>query len=193
MEHPNYDRLGFLLLAECNQAIDLIEKSDNFQDIYAFCIDLDLGNGSFRISWNTENAFHKTAEWYKAKSNHTHESLYQFFWGTKYNTGDFTFHLDIFQKSGMAVSELDSLFRTHSELCSKLCEIDEYKEMELMDEKLINQAVWVINKLNFEKIDCSSDFISFVTLHDADNDTLLNLLKRTVSLSIVDNLPARIG
>jgi hypothetical protein len=47
---------------------------------------------------------------YKSKYNHTYESLYQFFWGTKYNTGDFTFHLDKFQDFDVTLSELDSFF-----------------------------------------------------------------------------------
>jgi hypothetical protein len=196
MDEPNYDRLGFLLLAECNNAISLIQSSDEFKDLYAFCIDLDPGNGGFRISWNTESAFNKTADFYKSKYNHTHESLYQFFWGTKYNSGDFTFHLDKFQDFDEALSELDSLFLAHSELCFQLCEadplLDGQEQISLVNEKLINQAIWVINQIDFKGLDCTSDFIAFVTLHDADDDTLLNLLKRTVSLSIVDNLPARI-
>jgi hypothetical protein len=62
----------------------------------------------------------------------------------------------------------------------------------LINEKLIDQAIWVINQINFKGLDCTSDFIAFVTLHDADDNTLLILLKRSFSTSIVDNLPARI-
>ena len=197
MNESNYDRLGFLLLAECNNAISLIQSSDELKDIYAFCIDLDPDNGGFRISWNTESAFNTTAELYKSKYNHTHESLYQFFWGTKYNSGDFTFHLDNFQDSDVVLSELDSLFLAHSELCFQICEadplLDGHERVLLINEKLIDQAMWVINQIDFKELDCtSSDFIAFVTLHDADDNTLLNLLKRTVSSSTVDNLPARI-
>jgi Domain of unknown function (DUF4303) len=196
MDEPNYDRLGFLLLAECNNAISLIQSSDEFKDIYAFCIDLDPDNGGFRISWNTESAFNTTADLYKNKYNHTHESLYQFFWGTKYNSGDFTFHLDNFQDSDVVLSELDALFLAHSELCFQLCEadalLDGHEQISLINEKLIDQAIWVINQIDFKGLDCTSDFIAFVTLHDADDNTLLSLLKRTVSSSTVDNLPARI-
>jgi hypothetical protein len=192
MEQPNYERLGILLLAECNKAISIIRGSDDFKDIYAFCIDLDPDNGDFRISWNTENAFNTTADFYKRKRNKSHESLYQFFWGIKYNTGDFTFHLDKFQNFYGTLSELNSIFLAHSEICGQLVEEDRFLDQDEQNEKLITQAVWVINQLDFESIDCTSDFISFVTLHDADDNTLLNLLKRTVSSSTIDNLPARI-
>lgn len=75
MDRPNYDRLGFLLLAEYNNAVSIIHSSDEFKDVYAFCIDLDPDNCGFRISWNTESAFNTTADLYKSKYNKTHESL----------------------------------------------------------------------------------------------------------------------
>lgn len=194
MDELSYDKIRSLLQIECNDALCMIRQFPEYRGIYAFCIDLDPGNGSFRISWNTESAFAQTASRYIGKHGHTYEDLYQFFWGTKYNSGDFTFHLDQFRKSGSVLSEVDNLFASHSEFCYHLSEASDQNDqrIEALNQKLIDQAVWAINHLDFGGIDRTNDFIAFVTLHDADDATLLNLLGRTVASSILENLPPRI-
>jgi hypothetical protein len=195
MDEPNYKRIGQLFLAECNEALSLIRKGSDFnKGLYAFCIDLDPHQGGFRISWNTEDAFHETAKFYNGRG-HDWESLYEFPWGTKYNSGDFTFHLDKFQVFDESLSELDSLCNSHAELCFQLVSeaLDEENHpcMEDLNQKFIDQAVWAIKNLDFTGVDCTSNFISFVTLHDADDVTLLNLFSKTISSSVLKQYSPR--
>jgi hypothetical protein len=196
MDELNHGIFGPLLKAECDTALSIIRTSpDKFREVYAFCIDLDPDNGSYRISWNTEIAFDKTASYYREKGN-DNESLYEFFWGTKYNSGDFTFHLDSFETYTSELSELEKALTLHAELRMKADqlfkenEVDEVdKYVEALNQKLIDQAVWAINQLNFEEVDRTGDFIAFVTLHDASANILLGLMQRTIPSSIYERIP----
>jgi hypothetical protein len=166
-------QLGQLLVTDCRTAIQQFARSPENREVYAFCLWCDPEHGGYIISLNTEEAFRHSAR--ERYPNDTLEDL-QAFSGVKFNPPDFAF-FDVWPES-------EVLQATCAHYVAYLDTLNpEGRAFERHMARFVEQGVLALGQLDdaFGLLDRTSDFIAYVSLHDADEPTQVALCRRTVS------------
>ncbi|WP_113632976.1 DUF4303 domain-containing protein [Pectobacterium peruviense] len=185
MINLNIDQMESYFFRQIERAASVFSSREENSEVYAFCLDLDIENGGFRVSWNTLGAFDTTLAGYLQRKNQRHSALdIDGVSGIKYNPGDFSYHLDELDleddRSSQVLSEImDQLGALYDE---KGAEFYQQYYQSVVEKEIVSCAAGVIMRAQttLEQFAQHADFIAFVTLHDADDEHLLGIMRRTV-------------
>lgn len=184
MINVNVDQMAACFSHQIERATSVFSSRTENNEVYAFCLDLDIENGGCRISWNTLEAFHTTLTEYRQRNNQHYRVLdTDGVSGIKYNSGDFSYHLDELdpEDDGMSLvlnEIMNQLSMLYDEKGSE-CYQQYYQSVE---KEILSCATDAITRAQtiLKRFDQHEDFIAFVTLHDADDARLLGLMRQTV-------------
>ncbi|MEQ9917205.1 DUF4303 domain-containing protein [Pectobacterium aroidearum] len=185
MINLNIDQMESCFFRQIERAASVFSSRDENSEVYAFCLDLDIENGGFRVSWNTRGAFDATLAGYLQRKNQRYSALdIDGVSGIKYNPGDFSYHLDELDLeddgSSQVLSEImDQLGALYDE---KGAEFYQQYYQSVVEKEIVSCAAGVIMRAQttLEQFAQHADFIAFVTLHDADDEHLLGIMRQTV-------------
>ncbi|MEQ9879201.1 DUF4303 domain-containing protein [Pectobacterium aroidearum] len=185
MINLNIDQMESCFFRQIERAASVFSSRDENSEVYAFCLDLDIENGGFRVSWNTRGAFDTTLAGYLQRKNQRYSALdIDGVSGIKYNPGDFSYHLDELDLeddgSSQVLSEImDQLGALYDE---KGAEFYQQYYQSVVEKEIVSCAAGVIMRAQttLEQFAQHADFIAFVTLHDADDEHLLGIMRQTV-------------
>lgn len=190
MIHLAVEKIENCFFLQIERAARIFSSYKENQRVYAFCLDLDIENGGYRVSWNTLGAFDVTraeysqlgGQYYSAQDCHGIS-------GIKYNSGDFSYHLDELDNHddgldlvlGDIIDQLTALYD------EKGSEFYQQYYHSVVENKITACAARAIMRAQAElrQFDQCADFIAFVTLHDADDDHLLSIMRQTVDEALL--------
>ncbi len=163
------------------EVIDSFVNSELNKDVYAFAFDGDSEYCDVFITVNTESKYIENIN--KTYSNYPEERL-NGIEGVRYNSGDFSIR---FENLGSKISKLtqdfyDATINVNDDRYDN--EIQGY----IATFELI--LVRVINKLapSISKMDCTEDFISYISLHDFDYEKKLHYMRQSISEEKLNNV-----
>ncbi|MCG8709406.1 DUF4303 domain-containing protein [Brenneria sp. 4F2] len=192
MINLNIDRLASCFIRQIERATSLFSSHAENQAVYAFCLDLDIENGECRVSWNTQQAFDATLAEYQAQENRYGALDVDSVSGIKYNSGDFSYHLDdldddddgLGQALGEIMAQLGPLYD------EKGAEFYQQYYQSVIENQVVSCAAGAITQTltALARFDQHADFIAFVTLHDADDERLLSIIRQTVDEALLTKI-----
>ncbi|QTF07547.1 DUF4303 domain-containing protein [Brenneria izadpanahii] len=192
MINLNIDRVASCFVRQIERAALVFSSHAENREVYAFCLDLDIENGGCRVSWNTQDAFDATLAEYRQHENRHCALDIDGVSGIKYNSGDFSFHLDeldddddgLDQALGEIMDQLGPLYD------EKGAEFYQQYYQSVVEKEIVSCAAGAIRQTQtaLARFDQHADFIAFVTLHDADDDRLLSIMRQTVNGALLSKI-----
>ncbi|MDS0527571.1 DUF4303 domain-containing protein [Clostridium sp. SHJSY1] len=177
------DRLEEMLLEDCKKKIIEFSETKYNKDIYALVLEVDSDVGQIGISINSIAAYeNRVANTY---SNYSQDRLNGIS-GVKYNAGDFCYR---FFDDLIYNSELKEILNAYYCIRAEHPILDVTKPIALknniFDNGLSLIGINILNRMQdvVNALDCTLNFIAFVSLGDMDNKTIVSLMKRTAPLS----------
>ncbi|KAA8998932.1 DUF4303 domain-containing protein [Affinibrenneria salicis] len=189
----NIDRVASCFLRQIERAASVFSSHAENRQIYAFCLDLDIENGGCRVSWNSLAALDATLAGYRQRQSQRHSELdIDGVSGIKYNSGDFSYHLDELDPDD------DGVDQALSEIMAQLGALYDEKGAEfyqqyyqsVVEKEIVSCAAGAILRAQtaLSQFDQCADFIAFVTLHDADDEHLLGIMRQTVDDAVLADI-----
>ncbi|MCA6952279.1 DUF4303 domain-containing protein [Pectobacterium polaris] len=182
MIHLNIDRMASCFFRQIERSASVFSSRVENREVYAFCLDLDIENGGCRVSWNTLEVFDATLAEYRSRRHSAFDI--DGVSGIKYNSGDFSYHLDELDPDDDGVNQvlseiMDQLGTLYDE---KGAEFYQQYYQSVVEKEIVSCAAGAIIRAQstLGRFSQHADFIAFVTLHDADDDRLLGIMRQTV-------------
>lgn len=168
-------------------SIDVINRvkiSKDNRRIYAFVLDGDDDYGSIVFALNNETLLDE-------RINNVYQNYSEYeiggLSGLKYNPGDFCIRYTPDNFSNCLSHLLSEYYSSVVDADIKFS-----KEFAGYRNRFVSTLVSVVNRLktHFVELDITEYFIAYVTLHDKGNETILSLMKQTVSEDLINkNFP----
>lgn len=177
------ERFEELLLEDCKKKIIEFSMTGNNKDIYALVLEVDSDVGQIGISINSIAEYENRVA--KIYSNYSQDEL-NGICGVKYNPGDFYYR---FFDNLIYNSELKEILNAYYCISNEHPILDVTKPIafksNFFDNALALIGIKILNRMQdvVNTLDCTFNFIAFVSLGDMDNKTIVSLMKRTVPLN----------
>lgn len=171
-----------MLLEDCKSKIIEFSESEQNKDVYAIVIEVDTDVGQIGISINSISGFENSIA--KKYLHYSKEELYSI-WGVKYNPGDFSFRFfDNLICNPQLKEILDAYYCISNEHpIQKVSKTIAFRSS-FFDNALALIGINIIKRLEatFKKLNVTYNFIAYVSLGDMDTETIIALMKKTISI-----------
>lgn len=172
-----------MLFEDCKKKIIEFSSTEDNKDVYALVLEVDSDVGQIGISINSIVEYENRVA--KTYSNYSQDEL-NGICGVKYNPGDFHYR---FFDNLIYNFELKEILNAYYCISNEHPILDVTKPIafksNIFDNGLSLIGINILNRMQdvVRTLDCTLNFIAFVSLGDMDNKTIVSLMKRTVPLS----------